>query len=209
MENYQPIEHFEKFTDNPKGCSVENIKGSLNYLLDVQKNTKSSPTNSTFIHIFNFFHVKNSPPIKDYVYKRLTKTILLELAIALLQEIASCDIERAKTLVIVLKRTSSGGKEVKLSDAPSEDEFPLSPSAESILCEIDEAEFSLDDSTKKSPSKIVRSGKRRALQFSQTKDASASSPEELPPPLDSQVRKKIYMQLGRTTFMHLNLNSQN
>ena len=108
MENYQPIEHFDQFSEDPKGCSIENIKGSLAYLLDVQKNKKPGPTNTSFIHIFNQFHVKEGPPIKDYVYRRLTKTVLLELAIALLQEIATCGIDRAKTLVIVLKKTSSG-----------------------------------------------------------------------------------------------------
>ena len=172
VENYTESEHFQEFSDSPKECTIQNIQGSIRYLSNVLKTSEQGPKCSTLIHIFNQFTVEE---IKDYVYRRMTKKILLELALCILEEIASGGIARAKTIVIVLKRTASGGKQIEIQSAPSDDEeFPLSNDDESIIRDLDEAEFDITDSSGASPARTIRSGKHLAPPFSQ-KDLDAFS----------------------------------
>ena len=69
---------FDLFVKNPKGCKLEVIQGSHKFLSDVIKGSEQSPKNSVFIGLFNHFTEKK---IKDYVFQRMTKSILQELAI--------------------------------------------------------------------------------------------------------------------------------
>ena len=77
---------FDLFVKNPKGCKLEVIQGSHKFLSDVIKGSEQSPKNSVFIGLFNHFTEKK---IKDYVFQRMTKSILQELALCILQELIS------------------------------------------------------------------------------------------------------------------------
>ena len=77
---------FDLFVKNPKGCKLEVIQGSHKFLSDVINGSEQSPINSVFIGLFNQF---TKVPIKDYVFQRMTKSILQELALCILQELIS------------------------------------------------------------------------------------------------------------------------
>ena len=114
----------------------------------VIKGTETSPKNSTFIGLFNQF---TKVPVKDYVFTRMTKTILQELALCVLQELILYGPARAQNLTLVVVETKAGGKTVAIE----KDEFPVSPE---FVSDIDEAFFKLSDITGFSPDKQVASG---------------------------------------------------
>ena len=103
------IEYFQEFTDHPRCSDKKTILGSIQYIEHSIVGKEQGPKNSTLIHIFNQFTVDE---VKDYVYARMTKAVLLELALAILKEIATGGPKRAHTLQLTLKRTAAGGKEV-------------------------------------------------------------------------------------------------
>jgi len=86
---------FELFLKDPKGCKTEVVQGAHKFISDVINGSEQSPKNSVFIGLFNQF-TKN--PVKDYIFQRMTKSILQELALCLLQEIISGGPERAISL---------------------------------------------------------------------------------------------------------------
>ena len=159
------IELFQVFSENPKGCNLETIQGSHRYIANVIKGSEESPNKSVLIDIFNSF---SKDKIKDYVYNRMKKSILLELALCILQEIAAGGPDRAINLQLQIDKTSSGGKQIIIApDEGKKDEFPLSHSDESTFLEIDEASFSMLDAHGKSPEKTVVSGHGKKCPYSQ------------------------------------------
>ena len=153
---------FDLFVKNPKGCKLEVIQGSHKFLSDVIKGSEQSPKNSVFIGLFNHFTEKK---IKDYVFQRMTKSILQELALCILQELISYGPGRAGNLNLVLGETKTGGRTVVIQQ-PSE-EFPVD---EEFVREIDEAFFTLHDLTGFSPERKVAAG--------QGHEAPCSPPDE-------------------------------
>ena len=94
----------------------------------------------------------------------MKKSILLELALCILQEIGSFGVDRAKSLRLKVVKTSSAGKQIVIDKDQPAPEFPLTPADESALKElldIDEAVFCLSDSLGRSPDVKVHSGQGR------------------------------------------------
>ena len=126
---FTDIEHFQEFLENPKGSDRHTILGSIKYIEDTIIGKEQGPKCGSLIHVFNQFSINE---IKDYVYQRMTKPILLELALAILREIANGGPEWAKNLSLVLKRTSKNGKEMQIAPPPQKGEFAMAPEDESI-----------------------------------------------------------------------------
>ena len=139
---------FDLFLKNPKGCKIGVIQGAHKFMTHVIQGSEQSPKNFIFIGLFNQFA---KVPIKEYIFQRMTKTILQELALCILQELISYGPSRAKNLTLVLEETKANGKTVVIE----KDEFPVSPE---FISDIDEAFFKLSDITGFSPDKKVASG---------------------------------------------------
>ena len=139
---------FDLFIKNPKGCKIGIIQGAHKFMTHVINGTETSPKNSIFIGLFNQF---TKVPIRDYIFHKMTKKILQELALCILQELISYGPSRAQNLTLVLESTKANGKTVVIE----KDEFPVSPE---FISDIDEAFFKLSDVTGFSPEKKVASG---------------------------------------------------
>ena len=139
---------FDLFIKNPKGCKIGIIQGAHKYMTHVINGTEQSPKNSIFIGLFNQF---TKIPIKEYIFQRMTKIILQELALCILQELILYGPSRAQNLTLVLESTKANGKTVVIE----KDEFPVSPE---FVSDVDEAFFMLSDITGFSPEKKVASG---------------------------------------------------
>ena len=88
----------------------------------------------------------------------MTKAVLLDLALAILKEIAAGGPARAENLTLVVENTKSKGKTVKIAKPkPGDCEFPISPEDEKAYRDIDEAAFTIRDSSGKSPDVLVMS----------------------------------------------------
>ena len=77
-------EFFTEFISDPKGSSMETILGAHRFLATVIENEDDGPTLKTLMKIFRPFNPEKS--IKDYVFKRIKKSLLLELALCILQD---------------------------------------------------------------------------------------------------------------------------
>ena len=138
---------------------MEVIQGAHKFLVEVIRGTKESPNNKTFISMFGEFCSK---PIKDYIFSRMGKKIMQELALCILQDLASNGPERAKTLQLEVEKASSGGKRVRIADQFAEDDKPID---QSFLEEIDEAIFKFKDQTGASPDVKVAAGQGLAAPY--------------------------------------------
>ena len=139
---------FNVFHDNPKDSPVEVVEGALRFIESIIRGAKESPKNSVLVDIFNTFCEK---PIKSYVFQRMGKKILLELALRILQEIAQGGPARAGTLQLVVERAASGGKTVTIAEEEDEDQPEEFPIDKEFAKDIDEAFFRLHDSSGSSP----------------------------------------------------------
>ena len=139
---------FDLFVKDPKVCKLGVIQGTHSFITHVIKGIEQSSKNSTFIDLLNQF---TKVPIKTHVFQRMTKSILQELALCVLQELISCGPSRAQNLSLVLQETRAHGKTVVIE----QDEFPVD---DEFIGDIDEAFFKLSDVTGFSPEKKVASG---------------------------------------------------
>ena len=115
---------------------------------------------------------------KEYVFRRMKKQIILELALCLVQDLLSGGVERASSLEIQIEKCSAGNKKAVIStkeeESESFDEFPLDPSFD---WNIDEAFFCLHDKSGVSPDSKIISGQGRAAPYSRpAADGSFASP---------------------------------
>ena len=99
------ISCLEMFLKNPTSSKLEVVQGVHKYLSDVIKGTEQSSTNSDFIDLFTQF---TKAPFKDYVYRLMTKSILLEVSLCLVQELISGLPDRAANLNLVVEGTRAG-----------------------------------------------------------------------------------------------------
>ena len=156
------IEFFKKFCDNPKEIDLETVQGAHKYLNLVlgQKVSSSCAKKSILIGIFNQFIDK---PVKDYVFHRISRKLLLELAIRILQEFIQRGVERAKTLKLVIaKATSNEDQTILIAPNDSSDVASKSPfSAPEVL----DATFRLSDRSGLSPDVSFSIGKKRPPAF--------------------------------------------
>ena len=112
-----------------------------------------------FVGLFENF---TKTPVKGYVYSRMTKKILQELALRVIQEIILGGSARAQSLQLVVGETRTGGKTVVI-DKPDDDEFPVD---EDFVRDIDEAFFCIHDTEGNSPDIRLSSGQGRSPPYS-------------------------------------------
>ena len=156
---------------------MEIIKGSHRYMNDVIQGREDGPNKAVLISIFNEF-VEGG--LKDYIYNKMKKSILLELALCILQEIGSYGVEHAKILRLKLIKSSVGGKQLVIDKENPDTEFPMSPADASALQEldIDEAIFSLTDSLGQSPEMTVHSAQGRDPPYLPPDEAGYFTPKK-------------------------------
>ena len=152
---------FELFSNSPKNVSFEVMKGAHKFVANAIKEGGPTPTCQTLIKIFTAF---SEQKIKDYVFTRMKKPILLELALCIIQEIVLNGVGRAKTLQLEVVKSKSGGKTVKISDQFAS-ESSESPDA-GFLNKIDEAFFTLKNTDGKSPDVNIASGQGHKAPYS-------------------------------------------
>ena len=151
---------FYQFMASPKDVSAKVLDGTHKFLAQTIENGKGGPTIEDLVKVFgHFVHGK----IQKYVFKRMTKPILLELALRIVQEISLNGVGRAKTLQLELVKQKSGGQTVRIADPFSEEESPID---EVALKEIDEAYFRLLDSEGKSPEIKFAAGQGHKASYS-------------------------------------------
>ena len=140
MSNLTTQDHelFTEFISDPKGSSMDIILGAHRFLAAIIENKDDGPTLKTLMKIFRPFIPTNS--IKDYVFKRIKKSLLLELALCILQDVATNGLDRLGSLNLVIEKTNAGGKNVVIQ--PSEEDFgDASTGDDKFLNEIDEIFF--------------------------------------------------------------------
>ena len=143
------------FSENPRHFNIKVLQGSHKFISLALRNKTTAPKKSTLIDIFNEFA---SEPIKDYVFHRISKKLLLELALRIIQEIVQKGVDRASSLQLVVQKTSNGAKSVVIARNNDKD----SDAAETIEgAEIEDATFTLKDKHGVSPDISVAIGKNR------------------------------------------------
>ena len=178
------IELFNDFIKDPKNCTMEMVKGSKVYLQNSIKKVVTGPTNTTLIFLFEHF---SQGKIKEYIFKAMRKSILLELALAIVEEIIANGLQRAKTIELVLTGEKTKNKSVSISEEKDvSDEFPVSSDEASFIRDIDEASFHLRDSSGSSPGSKITSG-------GGADDAAFRTP------VQAKKRKSIASQLDEVT----------
>ena len=88
---------------------METLQDAHKYISLALRNEIPAPKKSILIDLFHEFSLE---PIKDYVFHRINKTIILELALRILQEIVEKGEKRDGTLQLVIEKTSSVTKSV-------------------------------------------------------------------------------------------------
>ena len=165
MSEKPPLDHefFTEFTTDPKGSSMETILGAHRFLATVIDTEDDGPTLKTLMKIFRPFAPEDS--IKDYIFKRIKKSLLLELALCILQDVASNGISRLASLSLVVEKTRSGGKNVVIEP---QSESPPNECLEedAFMEEIDEIFFKFGDSTGDSPDVKFAAGTGHAPAYS-------------------------------------------
>ena len=182
---------------------MEVIQGSHKFMIDVIKGSEQSPKNSVFIGLFNQF---SKEEIKPYVFQRMTKVILQELALCILQELIPYGTGRAENLNLVVEQTKAGGKTVVIEQPP--EEFPVD---EAFVRDIDEAYFTLHDLTGLSPDKKVVSGQGHEAPYSPPDKHGCFTPKKATPKSlegDFEVSLAASLldkrkQFNSTTSMHI------
>ena len=151
---------FDEFLKNPRGSTPPVIQGAKKFIQKViNKEIKKVPTTKVLTDLFNVFTKKD---IKQYVFHRMGESIRLELALKLLQDLASNGAGRAKVLTLVVEKTAAGGKTVVIEDAPLGPQEEDNESPEDFLQEIDEAIFCFHDPSGSSPDVRFKSAVKRA-----------------------------------------------
>ena len=163
---------FDLFMKSPRDVSVEVLDGVHKFVAQTIQNGKGGPTIPELVKVFDHFtHGK----VPDYVFKRMTKPILLELALRIVQEISLNGVGRAKSLRLELTKSKSGGQIVRIADPFSEDKGRID---EAALKEIDEAYFRLLDSDGLSPEVNFAAGQGHKAPYSPfAKDGSFVRPK--------------------------------
>ena len=158
FDKLSSFECFQKFVEFPKGSDMDIIMGSHKFMIEVIRKEKESPSNKTLIKIFGEFSKK---PIKNYIFSRMGKSIMQELAVCILQDLAANGPQRAKSLQLEVVTASSGGKTVQIADQFDDG----SAIDQSFLDEIDSAIFKFKDGSGSSPDVNFASGQGYAAPY--------------------------------------------
>lgn len=150
--------------------TVEVVKGAHKYIVKVIRDDENGPTIQSLIKIFDEL---TQQKIKKYVFTRMTKPILLELTLYIIQDIVINGIGWSRTLQLVVVQSKSGGKTVKIVD-PFE-ENPSEKCDAAFLQKIGEGFFKLKDSEGKSSDVNITAGQGHQTPYSPfDKDGSHS-----------------------------------
>ena len=158
-QELSPSDCFLQFCKEPKGFNLDVIQGAHKFLVEVVRGNQESPNNKTLIEIFSAFCNK---PIKTYIYRKMGKKIMQELAICILQDLAANGPGRAATLQLEVVKATAGGKVVKIADQFSEGDDNFD---QSFLDEIDQAIFKFSDQSGRSPDVKITSGQGLAAPY--------------------------------------------
>ena len=142
---------FNQFIDDPMDSNVETIQGAHRYISLSIRGDVSGPKKSVLVDLFREFLIQ---PVKDYVFARMSKSILLELALHIFQDLIANGPERARELELALENAQNGGKRIVIADIPKDQ----SSSADSSVL-VDTAFFRLSDKSGSSPDKKFAAGK--------------------------------------------------
>ena len=155
------IELLKKFCNNPKGGNLEIFQGSHKFLTLVlgQKISSLFTKKSILIGIFNEFM---DEPVKDYIFHRISRKLLLELAIRILQEFIERGAERASSLKLVIAKATDGENTILIAqNQPNGDVCKDPYSAPEVL----DATFRLSDKSGLLPDVSFSIGKKRPPAF--------------------------------------------
>ena len=109
---------FVDFCDNPRDSDIRTIQGSHRYISLAMRDEIPKPKKAVLQTLFQEFSIE---PIKNWVFNRMSKHMLLELALCLLQDIISKGPSRAKSIQLVAATTSDGEKTVVIDDDEGRD----------------------------------------------------------------------------------------
>ena len=167
-------EFFEKFCENPRGSDIETFQGAHKYVSIVITHKNPPIKKSTLIKIFNELTVE---PIRDYIFDRIAKKLLLELALRILQDIIQNAVERAASIKLVLTKAVTGKNMVTIAPHSS------GSSAESTfsVTEVLDSSFRLSDRQGLSPDVTFSIGKNRRPAFQQPDDNGYFTPKRTAP----------------------------
>ena len=178
---------FKLFTKSPKTVSIEVVKGAHKFVAKTIQNGDLHPTIQELIQIFAHF---TQGKIKDYIFTRMTRPILLELALCIIQEIVLNGVGRAKTLHLEVVKSKAGGKSVQIADPFSAEGHA---DDDSLLEQIDEAYFRLLDSEGNSPNVDFAAGQGHGAPYSPfAKDGAFIRPK---PPAARSLASSIEVRL--------------
>ena len=213
MDNSQQkltgVESFLRFKEEPKSSPLEILQGTHKYLTQVVNGSAEGPSNAALIEIFGHFSIR---PIKNYVFRRMTKALLLELVICILQDIIKNGPARTATLELVVERVAGPGKTVVIAKEASadgsstEEEFPVD---KEFVSQIDEAFFSLRDSSGSSSEAKFKAGPEFNDAFSPPDNNGYFTPikhDKQPRSLQPSFEVSSPLILTKLSLTHLALN---
>ena len=138
---------FMTFCQDPRGSTIQIVQGAHKFISLSIRGDLPTPKKSILIGIFREF---SAEPIKDYVFNRIPKKMLLELALCILQDIITKGSARAKSLQLVVVKTSEGDKRVVI-DEDNADDNEADTTAQLAARKIANAVFRLSDKNGISP----------------------------------------------------------
>ena len=153
---------FQEFCLNPKEPTIEIIQGSHRFISLSMENGSSIPKKSTLSELFKEFM---TVPAKQYVFDRIPRRMLLELAICILQDIASRGVLRAKSLRLEVVKTTAtaGGKTIVIGR--DEESSASTEANDNVLAE--DATFKFADNTGATPDVAFSIGKNHQPPYQQ------------------------------------------
>ena len=159
-QNVEDSRCFSRLEAMGRDVSIDVFKGAHKYIARATNDPKIGPKVADLVEFFNHFtHEK----IQYYNFSRMTKPLLLELALCIIQDVLFNGIGRAKTLQLELVKTKFGGKTVKIADPFQEDREGFD---DAFLGKIDEAFFCLKDKNGESPDIRLAAGQGHGTPYS-------------------------------------------
>ena len=163
-------EFFDKFCENPRGSDIETFQGAHKYVSTVITHKNPPIKKSILINIFNELTVEE---IRDYIFHRISKKLLLELALRVLQDIITNGVERASSIKLVLVKVITGKNMVTIAPNSSESNAGSTFSVSEVL----DASFMLSDRQGLSPDVSFSIGKDRQPAFQPPDDNGYFTPK--------------------------------
>ena len=165
------ITFFREFCKNPRNFSLEIVQGAHKYISLVLAKKVPSVKKSILVGIFNEYI---DQPVKDYVFLRIPKNHLLELALTIFQDIIEKGVERAASLCLELINSVDGDKTIAIAPNTGGAAGSEAFSAREVM----EASFSLTDPSGLSPDVSFSVGKGRGPPYRKPDDDGYFTPRK-------------------------------